>query len=129
MRSLDIERAQHAAAFITDKNVVGAGNAWDIRVEIESLPAKIIQNGLLQTLLFLLEQNKPDRNQVGAEMIQHLKKRLGGKTDDSKKLAIELCRDHLRRATEEALRYAYWLKLMAKASIPKPRNEQQDAAE
>ena len=115
MRPRETERASQAAGFIA--RIKGHKDAADIRKEIEALPARIRINGLLQTLIYLLEMEKGDRLELGKVVIAFLT----GEKDEKKltRTALNLCIERLREATEDAYAFAYWLKLMAKAELPK----------
>jgi len=134
--SRDVLRAEEAASFIRSIKVEMARSeitpekASEIRVEIEALPAKIMQNGLLQALLYLLDLDKKDRSYVGETLLKHLAKgpsRHAGR-QPSTELALDICRDELFLATEEALEFVRWLKLLAKAEIPKAEKQSQGKA-
>jgi len=114
VNTLSIERAEAAARFID--RIKSAGHAGEIRQELEGLPARIQVNGLLQTMVFLQELGNEDRKAVGADLLHRLKTALG----QPDATALTLCNAaNLCRATEEALAYAQWLKMLAKAEIPK----------
>ncbi|MBE9580238.1 MAG: hypothetical protein IMF18_01305 [Proteobacteria bacterium] len=127
-RNLDTLRAERATQFIAkvkpdqvaDKKELQ--KAGEIRQEIEALPARLRMNGLLQTLVYLLNKDKEDRIQVGKEIIDHLSGRFGIPLPITEygSTAVSICSNHLSRATEEASAYVTWLKLMAKAELPKP---------
>jgi CRISPR type III-B/RAMP module-associated protein Cmr5 len=119
LQSLDILRAEAAAKFIAGVIKGHPKEAQDVRTEIEGLAALIIKNGLLQTLVYLLAKGKKDRELLGEELVGYLANRLATQKRKGTKAALEICRNHLHNATEEALRYGYWLKLMAKAEITK----------
>ena len=128
-RNLDTLRAERATQFIAAvKPDQGADKkelqkAGEIRQEIEALPARLRMNGLLQTLVYLLNKDKKDRIQVGKEIIDHLSGRFGISQPANNgygSAAVSICNKLLFRATEEASAYVTWLKLMAKAELPKP---------
>lgn len=116
IQTLDTIRAAQASEFI--RKIKGKKDAGEIRTEIEALPARIRVNGLLQTLVFLLEKDdeKQDRAALGKALVNHL---AGSAVEDYSARAISICKNRLRQATEEAFAYAGWLKLMAKAEIKK----------
>jgi CRISPR/Cas system CMR-associated protein Cmr5 small subunit len=131
-RNLDTLRAERATLFIAavkpdqkaDKKKLQ--EVGEIRQEIEALPARLRMNGLLQTLVYLLNKDKEDRIQVGKEIIDHLSGRFGISQPANNgygSAAVSICSNHLSRATEEASAYVTWLKLMAKAELPKPNKE------
>ncbi|OPL17081.1 MAG: hypothetical protein AVO38_05620 [delta proteobacterium ML8_D] len=130
-KNLDILRAERATQFIAkikpeqvaDKKELQ--KVGEIRQEIEALPARLRMNGLLQTLVYLLNKDKKDRIRVGKEIIDHLSGRLGFPLPITEhgSTAVSICSKHLSRATEEASAYVTWLKLMAKAELPKPDKE------
>lgn len=99
-------------------------NAADIRTELEGLPAKIKINGLTQTLIYLLEKSKKDKNDneqndrylLGIEIVEYL---AGKQVSDHPKKAYELCKSNLRHTTVETTTYIAWLKRMSKALIEK----------
>jgi CRISPR type III-B/RAMP module-associated protein Cmr5 len=115
MNTLTFKRATKAAEFIDD--IKGAQNAGEIRAELDALPAMIQTSGLLQTLVYLLEIGKGDRKKLGEHLQAHLNATSGLPPNAKPTL---LCNaDNLGAATEEALAYAQWLKLLAKATIEK----------
>jgi CRISPR/Cas system CMR-associated protein Cmr5 small subunit len=127
-RNLDTLWAERAMRFIAkikpdqeaDKEKLR--EASEIRQEIEALPARLRMNGLLQTLVYMLNRDKKDRMQVGEEIIDHLSSQLGISLPITEygSTAVSICSNYLFRATEEASAYVTWLKLMAKAELPKP---------
>jgi CRISPR-associated protein Cmr5 len=133
-KNLDTLRAERAMQFIAgikpDKSAdkEKLQEAGEIRQEIEALPARLRMNGLLQTLVYLLNKDKEDRVQVGRNIINHLSIILGISLPITEygSTAVSICSNHLSRATEEASAYVTWLKLMAKAELPKPDKEGTD---
>lgn len=119
--SRDILDAQSASQFI--QSVKTSDDAGEIRQELEALPARIRGYGLLQTLAYLMEKTKEDRNRIGKALIKHLIKSDNRYKLSSEgelcKVAVQICRDDLCDATNKAYAYTKWLKLMAKAEIPK----------
>ncbi|MCP4353890.1 MAG: type III-B CRISPR module-associated protein Cmr5 [Desulfobacterales bacterium] len=115
----DSYRAKRASAFI--HKIRDDSEAFkikdDIKKEIEALPARIRINGLLQTLVFLMDKadEKKDRTRLGMEMIVYLSGRSG--ISDPADAAVDICSNRLAEATEEAFAFSNWLKLMAKAQL------------
>lgn len=115
MRTRETQRASQAADLIG--KIKKRDDAADVRKEIEALPARIRINGLLQTLIYLLEMGKDDRLMLGESIVRYLT--IMNKGETHKKAALRVCNNKLRQATEDAYAFAYWLKLMAKAELPK----------
>lgn len=129
IQSLEISRAEAASTFIDglkSDDSLSDKDRQEVRTEIESLPGKIINNGLLQTLVYLLESDKSDRKKVGAELLRYLQERFAssGQTGASPKAAIALCRQNRFEVSDEARQYVHWLKMMAKAEIPKKAEDE-----
>lgn len=124
-RNLDTLRAEKAMQFIANIKLNKSVDAGEIRQEFEALPARLRMNGLLQTLVYLLNRDKKDRTEIGEEIIAYLYRRLGISLPLTEygSTAVNICSNHNFRATEEALAYITWLKLMAKAELPKPDKE------
>lgn len=128
--SLDNLRAKEAADIVGKavNETPDVNKAYEFRVEIEALPARLMQNGLLQTLYMLFEMSpeKGDRRRLAKGLYGWLNKRLDLELPDEPTIqrALDFGKpENLAKATEEALKLCYWLKLMAKASIPKPQKD------
>lgn len=121
IKTRDIERTKRAAVFIG--KIKKRADRSDIRTEIESLPARIRTNGLTQCFMYLLEKEKKDRNVLGRELVDFI---AGGNGGGHVEKAVDLCANRIRWATSEAYAYTRWLKLMAKAEIPKKTTSEKD---
>lgn len=116
--SRDLQRAQAANAFVC--KIKDSKDASEIRQELEALPALLRQHGLLQTLAFLMDDERKDRKKIGEDILKHL-----GKDQEKAGGAIDVCKPNdLRGNTEKAAAYVAWLKLMSKAVLPKPPKDQ-----
>jgi CRISPR-associated protein Cmr5 len=129
--SLDQKRAQYAYAQVAAVNEGAAAIKAEYTGVVQNLPVAVLQNGLGQTVAFLMSKAKGNTNTAEGAAIEHLSTWLidirrilvppnpPSGADRLMRALLGSSRDGWARAEDEALAIATWLKRFAEALMPK----------
>lgn len=135
---LEQRRAKGAYAAVGDaRNTLGS-KQHEYKTVAQNLPVMILQNGLGQTVAFMMSKAEGKEKSAHGMVLGKLAEWLidkrgildnpGGKPTERLMCALlKVSRDRWLRAQEEALAFSVWLKRFAEALIAKPQSGE-DAA-
>ena len=134
MRSLDQERMKKAYEFVQDVKQNHSGIASEYSSLAKKLPAMIVNNGLITTIVFLRSKTKKKKEEEKTTANEKLLEQLlsyivNGNQDTDKKYEIfrkcveDMDIEEYLFLTQDVLAFATWLKRIAEGEIEDEKTE------